>query len=134
MGLVNLPDFVSKKIDMLEAARMFKKAIDKNCRRMGMDPDWETNIMLYKDYNSDSKSDKIIVETGYNSTTASDHSSGLSIYSYKAVFKQLSPTSVQSGLLIGLIPKFLSLFIFSIKCSSLEVTIPPSKVGKAFVV
>ena len=34
MGLVNLPDFVSKKIDMLEAARMFKKAIDKNCRRM----------------------------------------------------------------------------------------------------
>ena len=59
--LINLPDFVSKKVDMLEAARMFKKAIDKNCRSMGMDPDWETNILLYKDYNSDSKSDKIIV-------------------------------------------------------------------------
>ena len=26
-----------------------------------MDPDWETNISLYKDYNSDSNSDKIIV-------------------------------------------------------------------------
>ena len=59
--LINLPDFVSKKIDMLSAARMFKKAIDENCKRMGMDPDWETNILLYKDYNSDSNSNKIIV-------------------------------------------------------------------------
>ena len=59
--LINLPDFVSKKIDMLSAARMFKKAIDENCKRLGMDPDWETNILLYKDYNRDSKSDKIIV-------------------------------------------------------------------------
>ena len=59
--LINLPDFVSKKVDMLSAARMFKKAIDENCKRLGMDPDWETNILLYKDYNSDSNSDKIIV-------------------------------------------------------------------------
>ena len=59
--LINLPDFVTKKVDMLEAAKMFKKAIDFNCKRLGMDPDWETNILLYKDYNSDSKSDKIIV-------------------------------------------------------------------------
>ena len=59
--LINLPDFVTKKIDMLDAAKMFKKAIDENCRRLGMDPDWETNILLYKDYNNDSKSDKIIV-------------------------------------------------------------------------
>ena len=61
MGLINLPDFKSKKIDMLSAARMFKKAIDQNCKRMGMDPDWETNICLYKEYTSDSESDKIIV-------------------------------------------------------------------------
>ena len=60
MGLINLPDFVSKKIDMLSAAKMFKKAIDQNCKRMGMDPEWETSICLYKDY-TDSKSDKIIV-------------------------------------------------------------------------
>ena len=59
--LTNLPDFVTKKVDMLTAAREFKAAIDKNCKRMGMDPDWETNIMLYKDYSSDSNSDKIIV-------------------------------------------------------------------------
>ena len=59
--LINLPNFVSKKVDMLDAARMFKKAIDENCKRLGMDPDWETNILLYKDYNSDSNSDKIIV-------------------------------------------------------------------------
>ena len=59
--LINLPDFVSKKIDMLSAAKMFKKAIDENCKRLGMDPDWETNILLYKDYCGDSKSDKIIV-------------------------------------------------------------------------
>ena len=58
--LINLPDFVSKKIDMLTAARMFKKAIDENCKRMGMDPNWETNIMLGKDY-TDSSSDKIII-------------------------------------------------------------------------
>ena len=59
--LSKLPDFVSKKVDMLTAARSFKAAIDKNCKAMGMDPDWETNILLYKDYNSDSNSDKIIV-------------------------------------------------------------------------
>jgi len=59
--LKNLPDFVTKKVDMLTAARSFKAAIDKNCRYMGMDPDWETNICLYKEYNSDSTSDKIIV-------------------------------------------------------------------------
>ena len=43
---INLPDFVSKKIDMLSAAKMFKKAIDENCKRLGMDPDWETNISV----------------------------------------------------------------------------------------
>ena len=59
--LSKLPDFVSKKVDILTAARSFKAAIDKNCKRMGMDPDWETNICLYKEYNSDSNSDKIIV-------------------------------------------------------------------------
>ena len=56
-----LPDFVTQKVNMLTAARSFKAAIDKNCKAMGMDPDWETNISLYKDYNSDSNSDKIIV-------------------------------------------------------------------------
>ena len=30
--LTDLPDFVSKKVDMLTAARSFKVAIDKNCR------------------------------------------------------------------------------------------------------
>jgi len=30
--LSKLPDFVSKKVDMLTAARSFKAAIDKNCR------------------------------------------------------------------------------------------------------
>jgi len=59
--LTNLPDFVTKKVDMLTAAREFKAAIDKNCKRMGMDPDWETNINLSKDYFGDSDSDKIIV-------------------------------------------------------------------------
>ena len=47
MSLSNLPDFVSKKIDMLTAAKMFKKAIDENCKRMGMDPDWETEEFNY---------------------------------------------------------------------------------------
>ena len=57
--LTNLPDFVTRKVDMLTAAREFKAAIDKNCKRMGMDPDWETNINLSKDYFGDS--DKVIV-------------------------------------------------------------------------
>ena len=61
MALINLPDFVTRKVDMLTAAREFKAAIDKNCKRMGMDPDWETNINLSKDYFGDSDSDKIIV-------------------------------------------------------------------------
>jgi len=60
--LTDLPDFVTKQVDMLTAARSFKKAIDYNCREMGMDPDWETNICLYKDFSdSTSKSDKEIV-------------------------------------------------------------------------
>ena len=42
-----LPDFISKKIDMLEAANMFKKAIDKIAIEQGMDPEWETLIKTY---------------------------------------------------------------------------------------
>ena len=59
MALINLPDFVTKKVDMLTAAREFKAAIDKNCKRMGMDPDWETNILLDKEYQG--SSNKVIV-------------------------------------------------------------------------
>jgi hypothetical protein len=56
----DLPDFKTTKMDMLTAARLFKTKIDKVCKEMGMDPEWETSICLYKDY-TDSKSDKIIV-------------------------------------------------------------------------
>ena len=59
MALINLPDFVTRKVDMLTAAREFKAAIDKNCKRMGMDPDWETNILLDKEYQGESN--KVIV-------------------------------------------------------------------------
>jgi hypothetical protein len=59
MALINLPDFVTRKVDMLTAAREFKAAIDKNCKRMGMDPDWETNILLDKEYQG--TSNKVIV-------------------------------------------------------------------------
>lgn len=87
MGLINLPDFVTKKVDMLEAAKMFKKAIDENCKRMGMDPDWETNIMLGKDY-TDSSSDKIIV-VGFE---AGPHDWGVS-YSLGSHLKSYDPTN-----------------------------------------
>jgi hypothetical protein len=59
MALINLPDFVTRKVDMLTAARSFKAAIDKNCKRMGMDPDWETNILLDSEYQG--TSNKVIV-------------------------------------------------------------------------
>jgi hypothetical protein len=59
MALINLPDFVTRKVDMLTAAREFKAAIDKNCKRMGMDPDWETNILLDSEYQG--TSNKVIV-------------------------------------------------------------------------
>jgi hypothetical protein len=59
MALINLPDFVTKKVDMLTAAKQFKAAIDKNCKRMGMDPDWETNILLDSEYQG--TSNKVIV-------------------------------------------------------------------------
>ena len=39
-----LPDFVNKKVDMLEASKMFKEAIDKICKVEGHDPKWETLI------------------------------------------------------------------------------------------
>jgi len=43
----NLPDFVTKKVDMLIAAKLFKKAVDKQCRNIGQDPHWETNMLTY---------------------------------------------------------------------------------------
>lgn len=43
----NLPDFVTKKVDMLTAAKLFKKEVDKQCRHMGQDPHWETNMLTY---------------------------------------------------------------------------------------
>jgi len=43
----NLPDFVTKKVDMLTAAKLFKKAVDKQCRQIGQDPHWETNMLTY---------------------------------------------------------------------------------------
>ena len=43
------------------------------------------------------ESDKATVELGYNSTSKIAHSSGLSIFSYKAVFKQLSSASIATG-------------------------------------
>jgi hypothetical protein len=35
MALINLPDFFTRKVDMLTAAREFKAAIDKNCKANG---------------------------------------------------------------------------------------------------
>tara|TARA_R110000803_G_scaffold44899_3_gene94831 strand:+ start:2264 stop:2686 length:423 start_codon:yes stop_codon:yes gene_type:complete len=49
-GLTKLPDFTTKKIDMLTAAKMLKDAIDKNCKEMGMDPKWETNMATADKY------------------------------------------------------------------------------------
>jgi len=45
-----LPDFTTKKVDMLTAAKMFKAAIDKICVASGMDPNWETNIDTAANY------------------------------------------------------------------------------------
>lgn len=55
-----LPDFISKKVDMLEAANMLKKAIDKMARAVGQDPEWETLIKTYDKF-VDSGNDKSIV-------------------------------------------------------------------------
>ena len=43
----NLPNFITKKVDMLTAAKLFKKEVDKQCRHMGQDPHWETNMLTY---------------------------------------------------------------------------------------
>jgi len=45
-----LPDFTTKKVDMLTAAKMFKAAIDKICEASGMQPSYETNMATAKDY------------------------------------------------------------------------------------
>ena len=54
-----LPDF-TKKIDMLEAAKLFKKAIDKHCRASAQDPNWETNMVTAREQHGGDYSDKII--------------------------------------------------------------------------
>ena len=45
-----LPDFTTKKVDMLTAAKMFKAAIDKICEDAGMKPYYETNMATALDY------------------------------------------------------------------------------------
>ena len=47
--------------------------------------------------NTDTQKDKITAEPGYNSTTKASHSSGADVYSTKAVFQQISPTSVSTS-------------------------------------
>ena len=47
--------------------------------------------------NTDVQKDKITAEPGYNSTTKASHTAGTSLYTSKAVFQQLSPTSVNTG-------------------------------------
>jgi len=59
-GLTKLPDFTTKKVDMLTAAKMLKAAIDKNCKEMGMDPNWETNMATADKYGYGSN-DTIVV-------------------------------------------------------------------------
>ena len=54
-----LPDF-TKKIDMLEAAKLFKKAIDRHCRASAQDPNWETNMVTAREQHGGDYSDKII--------------------------------------------------------------------------
>ena len=56
-----LPDFISKKIDMLEAANMFKKAIDKIAIEQGMDPEWETLIKTYDKFVEQGNDKSIVV-------------------------------------------------------------------------
>ena len=47
--------------------------------------------------NSDANTDKIMVKPGHNGTTKAAHSSGVQVNAYKAVFEQLSSTSVSTG-------------------------------------
>jgi len=47
--------------------------------------------------NTDSHKDKITITPGYNSTTKASHSSGADVYTTKAVFQQISPTSVNTS-------------------------------------
>ena len=62
---IYLPDFVSKKTDMLEAANMFKEAIDKIAIRMGMEPEWETLIKTYQDYQGDGSNSNKVIAVGF---------------------------------------------------------------------
>ena len=47
--------------------------------------------------NTDTNQDKITVETAYNGTSRAAHSSSAAVSTDKAVFEQLSPTSVSTG-------------------------------------
>ena len=53
----------------------------------------ESEAMLVTEVNTD----KVTVETAYNGTTAADHAADVSVNSNRAIFQQLSPSSIATG-------------------------------------
>jgi len=55
----HLPDFVNKKVELKEASRQFKEALDKIAVEFGHDPKWETYLTDYKKYGGNFEGDMV---------------------------------------------------------------------------
>ena len=55
----HLPDFVSKKVELKEASRQFKEALDKIAKEFGHDPNYETWLQDYKKWGGNMEGDYV---------------------------------------------------------------------------
>jgi hypothetical protein len=80
-------------------------AVSVKCITLDLDATAATKIMVGDRLKVDSEeflvlevnTDKVTVETAYNSTTAADHSATTDVYAQKANFQQISPASVDNA-------------------------------------
>ena len=74
----HLPDFVSKKVELKEASKQFKEALDKIAKEFGHDPKWETYLTDYKKYGGNFEGDMV----GYEACPIHDWGVSYSLGAY----------------------------------------------------
>ena len=55
----HLPDFVTKKVELKEASKLLKEALDKIAKEFGHDPKWETYKTDYKKWGGNFEGDMV---------------------------------------------------------------------------
>ena len=73
-----LPDFVTKKVELKEASKLLKEALDKIAKEFGHDPKWETYKTDYKQWGGNFEGEMV----GYEACPVYDWGVGYSLGSF----------------------------------------------------